>query len=186
MCVKRVSICTIYASEQRSLMLVDRALMFVHQGMDVEEQWEKAVNALCDMSNLHIALVWRRLSSYAGSRDFRTHSELKCLYKRAVREAEHRMSVIPEIKSVVVDEDREDDISGYASEDYLDFSPDKIGLDGRNPGRDEKYFSMDAHDTEAYKKYRQDAQDRGDDFLTLAGYRNYAKPEILPVDRHDI
>ena len=184
MCVKRVSVCTIYASEQRSLMLVDRALMFVHRGMDVEEQWEKAVNALCDMSNLHIALVWRRLSSYAGSRDFRTHSELKCLYKRAVREAEHRMSVIPEIKSVVVDEDREDDISGYASDFYEDVSPDKIGLD-RNPHRNaDNFHSMDGYKIKPDTQLLEDAQKRG--VLTLAGYRDYPKPEILPVDRHEL
>ena len=72
-------------------MLVDRALMFVHMGMDVEEQWEKAVHALREMSNLEIALAWRRLSSRAPVCDVRVHSEYKCLFKRAVREAEGRV-----------------------------------------------------------------------------------------------
>ena len=71
-------------------MLVDRALMFVHMGMEVEDQWEKAVDALRNMSNLEIALTWRRLSSRAPVDDFRVHSEYKCLFKRAVREAEGR------------------------------------------------------------------------------------------------
>lgn len=68
-----------------------RALMFVHLGMDVEEQWEKAVDSLMHMSNLEIALVWRKLSSFAPLRDYRVHSEYKCLFKRAVREAERRV-----------------------------------------------------------------------------------------------
>ena len=67
-----------------------RALMFVHQGMDVENQWEKAVAALESMSNLEIALVWRRLSESVPVDDFKMHSEYKCLFKRAVREAEGR------------------------------------------------------------------------------------------------
>jgi hypothetical protein len=71
-------------------MLVDRALMFVHMGMDVEDQWEKAVHALQHMTNLEIAMAWRRLSSRAPIGDFRVHSEYKCLFKRAVREAEGR------------------------------------------------------------------------------------------------
>ena len=69
-------------------MLVDRALMFVHMGMEVEDQWGKAVEALRNMSNLEIALTWRRLSSRAPVGDFRVHSEYKCLFKRALREAE--------------------------------------------------------------------------------------------------
>jgi hypothetical protein len=70
-----------------------RALMFVHQGMDVENQWEKAVAALESMSNLEIALVWRRLSESVPVDDFKMHSEYKCLFKRAVREAEERVGV---------------------------------------------------------------------------------------------
>ena len=76
-------------------MLVDRALMFVHMGMDVEDQWEKAVHALQHMTNLEIAMAWRRLSSRAPIGDFRVHSEYKCLFKRAVREAEGRVGANP-------------------------------------------------------------------------------------------
>jgi hypothetical protein len=59
--------------------------------MDVEDQWEKAVHAMGCMSNLEISLVWQKLSSAAV--DFRIHSEYKCLFKRAVREVESRLSV---------------------------------------------------------------------------------------------
>lgn len=62
--------------------------MFVHRGMDVDEQWEKAVFEMSSMSNLEISMVWQRLSSSAY--DFRVHSEYKCLFKRAVREVETR------------------------------------------------------------------------------------------------
>ncbi len=71
-------------------MCADRALVFVHRGMDVEEQWERAVYAMSSMSNLEISMVWQRLSSSAY--DFRVHSEYKCLFKRAVREVETRVS----------------------------------------------------------------------------------------------
>ena len=74
-------------------MSAERALMFVHQGMEVENQWEKAVAALESMSNLEIALVWRRLSESVPVDDFKMHSEYKCLFKRAVREAEERVGV---------------------------------------------------------------------------------------------
>ena len=72
-------------------MCAERALIFVHLGMDVEEQWEKAVHAMGRMSNLEISLVWQRLSSTAV--DFRIHSEYKCLFKRAVREVESRSEI---------------------------------------------------------------------------------------------
>ena len=72
-------------------MCAERALIFVHLGMDVEEQWEKAVHAMGCMSNLEISLVWQRLSSAAV--DFRIHSEYKCLFKRAVREVESRSEI---------------------------------------------------------------------------------------------
>ena len=65
--------------------------MFVHLGMDIEKQWEKAVNSLMNMSNLEVALVWRKLSSLAPPDDYRMHSEYKCLFKRACREAESRV-----------------------------------------------------------------------------------------------
>jgi hypothetical protein len=74
-------------------MSAERALMFVHRGMDVENQWEKAVAALEGMSNLEIALVWRRFSESVPADDFKMHSEYKCLFKRAVREAEKRVGV---------------------------------------------------------------------------------------------
>jgi hypothetical protein len=74
-------------------MSAERALMFVHQGMDIGNQWEKAVVALEGMSNLEIALVWRRLSESVPADDFKMHSEYKCLFKRAVREAEKRVGV---------------------------------------------------------------------------------------------
>jgi len=74
-------------------MLTARALMFVHMEMDAEQQWEKAVDSLTRMSNLEIALVWGKLSSLAPKDDFKTHSEYKCLFKRAVREAECRGGV---------------------------------------------------------------------------------------------
>ena len=72
-------------------MCAERALIFVHLGMDVEDQWEKAVHAMGCMSNLEISLVWQRLSSAAV--DFRIHSEYKCLFKRAVREVESRSEI---------------------------------------------------------------------------------------------
>ena len=71
-------------------MSAERALMFVHMGMDVENQWEKAVQMLGGMSNLEVALVWRRFSELVPVDDFKMHSEYKCLFKRAVREAEGR------------------------------------------------------------------------------------------------
>ena len=71
--------------------MAERALMFVHMGVDVENQWGRAVAALEHMSNLEIALVWRRLSGYVYAGDFKTHSEYKCLFKRALREAERHM-----------------------------------------------------------------------------------------------
>jgi hypothetical protein len=71
-------------------MSAERALMFVHMGMDVENQWEKAVQMLGGMSNLEVALVWRRFSELVPMDDFKMHSEYKCLFKRAVREAEGR------------------------------------------------------------------------------------------------
>ena len=68
--------------------MAERALMFVHMGVDVENQWGRAVAALEHMSNLEIALVWRRLSGYVYAGDFKTHSEYKCLFKRALRGGE--------------------------------------------------------------------------------------------------
>ncbi len=70
--------------------MAERALMFVHRGMDVKNQWGRAIAALGHMSNLEIALVWRRLSESVPVDDFKLHSEYKCLFKRAVREAERQ------------------------------------------------------------------------------------------------
>jgi len=68
--------------------MAERALMFVHMGVDVENQWGRAVAALEHMSNLEIALVWRRLSGCVyNAGDFKTHSEYKCLFKRALCDA---------------------------------------------------------------------------------------------------
>jgi hypothetical protein len=68
-------------------MLAGKALFFVHKGMDLEQQWRKAVSAFEEMSNMEIALAWQWLSGLVQHGDFKTHSEYKCLYKRAYLEA---------------------------------------------------------------------------------------------------
>ena len=94
-------------------MSAERSLMFVHRGIDVEDQWEKAVVALVSMSNLEIAIVWKRMSESVTSGDFRTHSELKCLFKRAVREAESRtVAVCDDSPKVVMCSCRHEDRFG--------------------------------------------------------------------------
>ena len=116
-----------------------RALMFVHQGMDVENQWEKAVAALESMSNLEIALVWRQLSESVPVDDFKMHSEYKCIFNRAVREAERRIasmeicSVSHELHHRHMDHDYHDGISDRPSINYeFDRNSDHGKLDKLN------------------------------------------------------
>lgn len=104
--------------------------MFVHLGMDIEKQWEKAVNSLMHMSNLEIALVWRKLSSFAPLSDYRVHSEYKCLFKRAVREAESRGYGGCAVHTArgVVDGDLSDDCVVVEEEELFD------GINSGHPG----------------------------------------------------
>ncbi len=135
-------------------MLVDRALMFVHMGMDVEDQWEKAVYSLQHMSNLEIAMAWRRLSSRAPLGDFRVHSEYKCLFKRAVREAEGRVSNSGHSVGLVADMDVggtwEDRISflnfGSEHHEYYRTSRNNSGLSGLSRESSRVYLPVNSQE----------------------------------------
>lgn len=98
--------------------MAEKALVFVHKGMDVENQWERAVVALEQMSNLEIAMVWRRLSESVPADDFKTHSEYKCLFKRAVREAEHHDTRRCELYGFGSTRDKKD--CGFFNDTYCD------------------------------------------------------------------
>jgi hypothetical protein len=72
-------------------MNVVNALNHVHQQIDTEHQWKRAVNGLMEMSSLDIANVWVTLSNPLLSMDegksIIIHSQLKCIFDRAVHQA---------------------------------------------------------------------------------------------------
>ena len=61
-----------------------RALQHVHNKVDTEQQWSRAVGCLQAMTDLQIALAWQALSSGA---DPVALSQYKMLFKRALRAA---------------------------------------------------------------------------------------------------
>jgi hypothetical protein len=94
-------------------MLAGKALFFVHKGMDLEQQWRKAVLAFEEMSNMEIALAWQWLSGLVAHGDFKTHSEYKCLYKRAYLEAGRGgCNVLIDYSPIDQNKDHSDDFHG--------------------------------------------------------------------------
>lgn len=66
-----------------------RALIHVHNLVDPERQWKRAIESLQNMSNMDISLAWIHLSKHAsqtGGENAR--GDLKVLFKRALREGE--------------------------------------------------------------------------------------------------
>jgi septal ring factor EnvC (AmiA/AmiB activator) len=70
-------------------MDVSRALRHVHEDIDTENQWARAVRGLQGMSNMELALVWRELADAALGREevVVLLSQYKMIFKLAVREA---------------------------------------------------------------------------------------------------
>jgi len=65
------------------------ALTCVHDKIEVQSQWKRAVEALRCMSHMQIAVAWVDLSTYAMKiGDERVHSQYKTLFQRALKEAE--------------------------------------------------------------------------------------------------
>lgn len=66
-----------------------KALIHVHNLVDPERQWKRAIESLRDMSNMDISLAWIHLSKYAmetGREN--TRDDLKVLFERVLREVE--------------------------------------------------------------------------------------------------
>jgi len=64
-----------------------KALIHVYNSTDVVVQWKRATDSVELMSNLDSAVAWKRLSHHASKKDMPSSlSEMKVLYKRAIRE----------------------------------------------------------------------------------------------------
>ena len=68
-----------------------RALRHVHNKVDAEAQWERAVGRMGDMTALQIAQTWQALAeSVPEDRATIVLSQLKALFKGAIQEARRR------------------------------------------------------------------------------------------------
>lgn len=69
-----------------------RALCYVHESQENENQWAIAVDHIKQMNNQQKACLWLELTQYTQDvdiiRSLTLHSEFKTLYKQALREAE--------------------------------------------------------------------------------------------------
>lgn len=66
-----------------------KALIHIHNLVDPERQWKRAIESLRDMSNMDISLAWIHLSKHAmetGSEN--TRDDYKVLYERVLREGD--------------------------------------------------------------------------------------------------
>jgi hypothetical protein len=77
-----------------SVVDVSKALRHVHNQLDVEKQWVRAIGGLAPMTHLQRAQVWADLSSHTLSMDAQRApvvlSQYKALYKAALKEIDAR------------------------------------------------------------------------------------------------